>query len=240
MPNQNPRTHQHPKSHPQSALSSQKSISPASPACLSFTLVERWSVSGRLLVGHRSFAGRLVVGHRSVGGRLVVGLKRPSATPAASQSIAKQALAKNQAQQTDIQPNCAHFLRQSAPITQSSALGRKCVGSGSRTVDSMSVQCRLRDASGSVLCRFGVGFLKGKNHPKKYKHSPSKNLTPSPKSPTTPNTILRACSTPILVIGIWCFVGHWALVIPSPTALSFLTRHLALHPRPAPIQISPT
>ncbi len=38
-------------------------------------------------------------------------------------------------------------------------LGRFHVITGSKTVGSMSVQGRLRDDSGSVICRFGVGFL---------------------------------------------------------------------------------
>ncbi len=67
-----------------------------------------WSVSSRLVVGHRSFAGRLVVGHRSVGGRLVVGLKRSVATPISIQPSTKQALAKSRSHQTDIKLICAH------------------------------------------------------------------------------------------------------------------------------------
>ncbi len=37
------------------------------------------------------------------------------------------------------------------------------VGTGLKTVGSMSVQRRLRDVSGPVLCRFGVGFFAPKN-----------------------------------------------------------------------------
>ncbi len=51
-----------------------------------------WSISSRLLVGHRSFDGRLVVGHRSVSGRLVVGLFRPSTPPSTPQTTAAKPL----------------------------------------------------------------------------------------------------------------------------------------------------
>ncbi len=89
-----------------------ETFEPASPeshksavVLLLHPLVVWWSVSSRLLVGHRSVGGRLMVGYRSVGGRLVVGLKRPTTSPASSQSSTKQAVMKNDPRQTDIQLN---------------------------------------------------------------------------------------------------------------------------------------
>ncbi len=231
MPTQNSRTHQHPKTRSQSALSTQKSTFFSSPPCLSSAQVERpvlskaqrverWSVGGRSLVGHRSFAGRLVVGHWSVGGRLVVGLKRPSATPAETQSSPKQALTTSNPSKTDIQPNCAQKTApyfqspasntaatppfrlefqvssfQSLAPTQSSPSGRNTVVSAPKAVSSPSVHSRLRDASGSIPCRFGAGFLTRKNYPEIHKHSPNLHLKSPPTFTSSPNTIFRTRSS---------------------------------------------
>ncbi len=196
----NPRPAQNPRPHSPSCLFSP---SVERPVLSEAQRVERWSVSGRLLVGHRSFAGRLVVGHRSVGGRLVVGhrsvggrlvvgLKRPSATPTASQSITRQALAKNQAQQTDIQLNCAQFRADSASTTQSKALGRKRAIAGSKRGGSTSLWGDSGEVGGLLRHRFRAGLSTAKKHPAHHKHRPHQYLTFPPTIPTRPNTNLCA------------------------------------------------
>ncbi len=191
-----------------------------------------WSVSSRLLVGHRSVSGRLVVGYRSVGGRLVVGLQRPTANPVSS----------FQSQAPDIQLNCAHFLHHSAPDTQSSGPRRNRVGSGSKTVGSMSVQGRLRDTSGSVLCRFGVGFF-ALQHSRPRTQTPPRQLVAFPATlSTSAKTKNCAASKPQkhLQLGPWDLAFCWPLGLghspphrPSPNPPTW---HPAPGPGPPPLR----
>ncbi len=90
------------------------------------------------------------------------------------------------------------LLRDSAPPRENCRrlfLPRRfTVVSGSKTVGSMSVQSRLRDASGSVLCRFGVGFLNPKTNVDDHNRLLSKHLSISNQISTAPNTIFARIS----------------------------------------------
>ncbi len=66
---------------------------------------------------------------------------------------------------------------------------RKRVVSGSKTVDSMSVQGRLRDALGSVLCRFGGGFFTRRKLRLERKHRPHHHLNSPRAISANPNTV---------------------------------------------------
>ncbi len=86
-----------------------------------------WSVSSRLLVGHRSVdgrlvvgwwsvTGRLVVGYRSVGGRLVVALHTKATSPKTSQPMFVEPLAKTSTPATGIQHDLCANVRHKIPL----------------------------------------------------------------------------------------------------------------------------
>ncbi len=118
------------------------------------------------------------------------------------------------------------------------------VVTGSKTVGSMSVQCRLRHGSGSVLCRFGAGFFAQFQSRLKFKHCRNNNLYLWPRlspvanknfthfAPPRPNVEkcpeLSQPITPILILpwslglGALLAIGPWSFSSRQPTAYCLL------------------